>query len=77
MFCWGYSVARGHSASRLSFSNGVPVSELGCANAGVSWDLLALGRSKVELAGKVSLFLLCHEGCREIRLGAAGGMGLS
>lgn len=45
----------------------VPVSELGCANAGVSWDLLALARRKVELAGRVSLFLLCHEGCRGIK----------
>lgn len=67
MFCRGYSVARGPSASSPSFSSGVPVSALGCANAGVSWDLLALGRSKVELAGRVNLFMLCHEGCRGIK----------
>ena len=44
-----------------------PCTELGCADAGVNRDLLALGRSKVELAGRVVLFLPCHESCREIK----------
>lgn len=43
------------------------MSELGCADAGASRDLLALGKSKVELAERVALFLPSRESCREIK----------
>lgn len=63
MFCWDYGITHGRSASRLSFGGGVPMSELGCADARVESPHLGKEQGR---AGRENLSVpVVLERCRE------------